>query len=51
MSEAVIRSPADIAEIKLCDGTACGHDDHNGMGNIAAVTLALGVSVAPGGPP
>ena len=24
VSEAVIRSPADIAEIKLCDGTACG---------------------------
>ncbi len=48
VSEAVIRSPADIAEIKLCDGTACGHADHNGMGNIADVTLAPGVIVTPG---
>ena len=48
VSEAVIRSPADIAEIKLCDGTACGHGDHNGMGNIADVTLAPGVMVTPG---
>ena len=48
VSEAVIRSPTDIAEIKLCDGTACGHADHDGMGNIADVTLAPGVIVAPG---
>jgi FdhD protein len=48
VSEAVIRSPADIAEIKLCDGTACGHGGHDGLGNIADVTLAAGVTVAPG---
>ena len=53
VSEAVIRSAADIAEIKLCDGTACGHADqngadHNGMGNIADVTLAPGLVVTPG---
>jgi FdhD protein len=53
VSEAVIRSPADIAEIKLCDGTSCGHADqhgadHDGMGNIADVTLAAGVTVTPG---
>ncbi len=63
VSEAVIRSAADIAEIKLCDGTACGHADHHGadhhgadhhgadhhgMGNIAEVTLAAGVELAPG---
>ena len=48
VSEAVIGSPADIAEIKLCDGTACGHADHDGMGNIADVTLATGVIVTPG---
>ena len=53
VSEAVVRSPADIAEIKLCDGTACGHADHHGaghdgMGNIAEVTLAAGVELAPG---
>ena len=48
VGEAVIRAPADIAEIKLCDGTACGHADHDGMGNIAEVTLAAGVELAPG---
>ena len=48
VSEAVIRSPADIAEIKLCDGTACGHADHDGTGNIADVTLVPGVIVTPG---
>ena len=63
VSEAVIRSAADIAEIRLCDGTACGHADHHGadhhgadhhgadhhgMGNIAEVTLAAGVELAPG---
>lgn len=47
VGEAVIRSPADIAGIKLCDGTACGHGDHDGLGNIADVTLAAGVTVAP----
>jgi FdhD protein len=48
VSEAVIRSPADITEIKLCDGTACGHADHAGLGNIADVTLAPGITVTPG---
>src|SRR6204780_2711252 len=48
VSEAVVRSPEDIAEIKLCDGTACGHADHNGMGNIADVALTPGVIVTPG---
>jgi FdhD protein len=48
VSEAAVRSPADIAEIKLCDGTTCGHADHDGLGNIADVTLTAGVTVAPG---
>jgi len=58
VGEAVIRSPADITEIKLCDGTSCGHANHHGanhdganhdgMGNIADVTLAAGVELAPG---
>jgi FdhD protein len=48
VSEAVIAGPADLAGIKLCDGTACGHADHDGLGNIADVTLAEGVTVAPG---
>ncbi len=48
VSEAVIGSRADVTEIKVCDGTACGHGDHEGLGNIADVTLAAGVAVAPG---
>jgi FdhD protein len=48
VSEGVIRSAGDVAEIKLCDGTSCGHGDHDGLGNIADVTLADGVTVAPG---
>jgi len=48
VSEAVVRAPADITGIKLCDGTSCGHGDHDGLGNIVDVTLAPGVTVAPG---
>jgi FdhD protein len=48
VGEALISSASDIAGIKLCDGTACGHGDHDGLGNIADVTLAAGVTVAPG---
>ena len=50
VSEAIVRSRADIAEIKLCDGTSCGHDDHDEaeLGNIADVTLAAGVAVPMG---
>jgi len=49
VSEAVVRSPADIAGIKICDGVSCGHGgDHDGLGNIADVTLAPGVTVGAG---
>jgi len=48
VSEAVVRSPDDITGIKLCDGTSCGHGDHDGLGNIVDVTLASGATVAPG---
>jgi FdhD protein len=48
VSEAIVGSRRDIAEIKLCDGTSCGHGDHDGLGNIADVTLAEGVTVPPG---
>ena len=47
VSEAIVRSPGDIAEIKLCDGTSCGHGDHDGLGNIADVSLAPGVTITP----
>jgi FdhD protein len=45
VSEAIVRSPADIAGMKVCDGTTCGHTDHDGLGNIVDVTLAPGVSL------
>jgi FdhD protein len=48
VSEAVVRSAADIASVKLCDGTSCGHGDHDGLGNIADVALAPGLEVAQG---
>jgi FdhD protein len=47
VSEAVIGSPAEITSIKVCDGTECGHAGHDGLGNIAEVTLAAGITVAP----
>ena len=36
VSEAVVRSREEIAEIKLCDGVTCGHGDHSEaeLGNI-----------------
>jgi FdhD protein len=46
VSEAIAASPADIAGIKLCDGASCGHGgDHDGLGNVADVVLAPGVTV------
>src|SRR5258708_28492460 len=48
VGEAVVRSRDDIAEIRLCDGTSCGHGGHDGMGNIADVLLASGVEVGSG---
>jgi FdhD protein len=48
VGEGVIRSAGDVTQIKLCDGTSCGHGDHDGLGNIADVTLAAGVTVAAG---
>jgi FdhD protein len=49
VGEAIVRSPADIAEIKLCDGASCGHDhSHDDLGNIADVRLAPGIAVSAG---
>jgi FdhD protein len=48
VGEGVVAKADDVAGIKLCDGTACGHGDHDGLGNIADVTLAAGVSVPAG---
>jgi FdhD protein len=48
VSEAVVRSPADIGSIRICEGTSCGHDDHDEIGNIADVRLAPGITITPG---
>lgn len=46
VGEGVVRSPGDIASIKLCDGTSCGHAGHEGTGNIADVELRPGLPTA-----
>jgi FdhD protein len=50
VGEAIVAARDDIAGIKLCDGTTCGHLDHadGELGNIADVTLAAGVAVPVG---
>jgi FdhD protein len=48
VGEAVVRVAEDITGIRLCDGTSCGHGHHDGLGNIADVSLAPGVAVTPG---
>jgi FdhD protein len=50
VGEAIVAARDDIAGIKLCDGTSCGHLDHaeGELGNIADVTLAAGVAVPAG---
>jgi FdhD protein len=46
VGEGVVRSPGDIASIKLCDGTSCGHAGHEGTGNVADVELRPGLPAA-----
>jgi FdhD protein len=50
VGEAIVAAREDIAGIRLCDGTTCGHLDHaeGELGNIADVTLSPGVAVPPG---
>ncbi len=43
LSEGIAGSAADIESIRICSGERCGHGDHDGMGNIADVTLRAGV--------
>ena len=47
VSEGIVRSPGDIAAIRLCDGTSCGHAGHDGTGNIVDVELRPGLEAAP----
>ncbi|HEX5188963.1 MAG TPA: formate dehydrogenase accessory sulfurtransferase FdhD [Streptosporangiaceae bacterium] len=46
VSEGIVRHADDIASIRLCDGTTCGHAGHDGLGNIVDVELRPGLSVA-----
>jgi FdhD protein len=50
VGEAIVRGRDDIAGMKVCDGTSCGHLDHTDdeIGNIVDVTLAPGVVVSTG---
>jgi FdhD protein len=48
VGEGVLRSASDVAQIKICTGDRCGHGDHEGMGNIADVTLGPGAMVPVG---
>jgi FdhD protein len=50
VGEAIVTARDDIAAIKLCDGTTCGHLDHaeGELGNLADVTLAPGIGVPAG---
>ena len=50
VSESIITSAADVAAIRICDGTQCGHDHASGelTGNIADVTLRPGLELPAG---
>jgi len=50
VGEAIVRGRDDIAGMKVCDGTSCGHLDHTAdeIGNIVDVALAPGLAVAAG---
>ncbi len=45
-TEGIVTGPDEIAEIKVCDGTACGHAGHDGLGNIVDISLADGKPAA-----
>ena len=49
VGEAIVAATDDIAGMKVCDGTTCGHLDHadGEIGNIVDVALAPGVTVSP----
>ena len=49
VGEAIVRGRDDIAAMKVCDGTTCGHLDHGDgeIGNIVDIALAPGVEVTP----
>jgi FdhD protein len=46
-TEGIVTSPADVVDLRICDGTTCGHAGHEGTGNIADVTLSSAAGPAP----
>jgi FdhD protein len=44
VGEGIVRAADDIASIRLCDGTSCGHAGHDGTGNIVDVELRPGLA-------
>jgi FdhD protein len=50
VGEAIVRGRDDIAAMKVCDGTTCGHLEHGDdeIGNIVDIALAPGVEVRSG---
>jgi FdhD protein len=50
VGEAIVRGRDDIAAMKVCDGTTCGHLDHSDdeIGNIVDIALTPGVEVTSG---
>jgi FdhD protein len=50
VGEAIVRCRDDIAGMKVCDGTTCGHLDHaeGEIGNIVDIALAPGVAMTAG---
>jgi FdhD protein len=47
VSEGYVAAATDIISIKICSGQHCGHDEHDGIGNIADVSLRSGLGVRP----
>jgi FdhD protein len=50
VGEAIVRGRDDIAAVKVCDGTTCGHLGHRAdeIGNIVDISLAAGAAVTSG---
>jgi FdhD protein len=50
VGESIVRARDDIAAMKICDGTSCGHLDHTSdeIGNVVDIALAPGVTVTAG---
>jgi len=50
VGESIVQARDDVAAMKICDGTSCGHLDHTAdeIGNIVDIALVPGIAVRPG---